>query len=66
MITTNDVVKKRGGILIDSPQKEQEEFHTDKDVSKQVEHEVNEEVPESSGITFPTASLKESSKLLSI
>ncbi|GJR77651.1 hypothetical protein Tco_0090016 [Tanacetum coccineum] len=66
MITTNDAAKKRGGILIDSPQKEQEEVHTDKDVSEQVEHEVNEEVPESSGITFPTASSKESSKLPSI
>ncbi|GJV65860.1 putative ribonuclease H-like domain-containing protein [Tanacetum coccineum] len=31
----------------------------------QVEHEVNEEVPESSGISFPTASSKESSKLTS-
>ncbi|GJU01370.1 ribonuclease H-like domain, reverse transcriptase, RNA-dependent DNA polymerase [Tanacetum coccineum] len=66
MITTNDAAKKRGGILIDSPQKEQEEVHTDKDVSEQVEHEVNEEVPESSGITFPTASSKESFKLPSI
>ncbi|GJT81466.1 putative ribonuclease H-like domain-containing protein [Tanacetum coccineum] len=46
MITTNDAVKKRGGILIDSPQKEQEEVHTDKDISEQVEHEVHEEVPE--------------------
>ncbi|GJY15850.1 hypothetical protein Tco_0386272 [Tanacetum coccineum] len=46
MITTNDAAKKSGGILIDSPQKEQEEVHTDKDVSEQVEHEVNEEVPE--------------------
>ncbi|GKB49771.1 retrovirus-related pol polyprotein from transposon TNT 1-94 [Tanacetum coccineum] len=42
MITTNDAAKKSGGILIDSPQKEQEEVHTDKDVSEQVEHEVNE------------------------
>ncbi|GJS53844.1 putative ribonuclease H-like domain-containing protein [Tanacetum coccineum] len=66
MITTNDAAKKSGGILIDSPQKEQEEVHTDKDVSEQVEHEVNEEVPESSGISFPTASSKESSKLPSI
>ncbi|GKC22385.1 retrovirus-related pol polyprotein from transposon TNT 1-94, partial [Tanacetum coccineum] len=33
--------------------------------SKLVEHEVNEEVPEGSGISFPTASLKESSKLTS-
>ncbi|GJW61226.1 ribonuclease H-like domain-containing protein [Tanacetum coccineum] len=57
--------KKSGGILIDSPQKEQEEVHTDKDVFEQVEHEVNEEVPESSGISFPTASSKESSKLTS-
>ncbi|GJT98155.1 hypothetical protein Tco_1093673 [Tanacetum coccineum] len=65
MITTNDAAKKSGGILIDSPQKEQEEVHTDKDVSEQVEHEVNEEVPESSGISFPTASSKESSKLTS-
>ncbi|GJV40939.1 putative ribonuclease H-like domain-containing protein [Tanacetum coccineum] len=65
MITTNDVAKKSGGILIDSPQKEQEEVHTDKDVSEQVEHEVNEEVPKSSGISFPTASSKESSKLTS-
>ncbi|GJX59854.1 hypothetical protein Tco_0291244 [Tanacetum coccineum] len=66
MITTNDAAKKCGGILIDSPQNEQEKVHTDKDVSEQVEHEVNEEVPESSGITFPTASSKESSKLPSI
>ncbi|GJV97964.1 hypothetical protein Tco_1549541 [Tanacetum coccineum] len=65
MITTNDAAKKSGGILIDSPQKEQEEVHTDKDVSEQVKHEVNEEVPESSGISFPTASSKESSKLTS-
>ncbi|GJQ92643.1 putative ribonuclease H-like domain-containing protein [Tanacetum coccineum] len=65
MITTNDAAKKSGRILIDSPQKEQEEVHTDKDVSEQVEHEVNEEVPESSGISFPTASSKESSKLTS-
>ncbi|GJS60711.1 putative ribonuclease H-like domain-containing protein [Tanacetum coccineum] len=63
MITTNDAAKKSGGILIDSPQKEQEEVHTDKDVSEQVEHEVNEEVPKSSVISFPTASSKESSKL---
>ncbi|GJZ57685.1 putative ribonuclease H-like domain-containing protein, partial [Tanacetum coccineum] len=62
---SNDAVKKSGGILIESPQKEQEEVHTDKDVSEQVEHEVNEEVPESSGISFPTASSKESSKLTS-
>ncbi|GJS22478.1 putative ribonuclease H-like domain-containing protein, partial [Tanacetum coccineum] len=34
MITTNDAAKKSGGILIDSPQKEQEEVHTDKDVSE--------------------------------
>ncbi|GKE29667.1 uncharacterized mitochondrial protein-like protein, partial [Tanacetum coccineum] len=33
--------------------------------SKLVEHEVNEEVPKSSGISFPTASSKESSKLTS-
>ncbi|GJR98778.1 hypothetical protein Tco_0270952 [Tanacetum coccineum] len=59
------ILQERGGILIDSPQKEQEEVHTDKDVSEQVEHEVNEEVPESSGIYFPTASSKESSKLTS-
>ncbi|GKA84301.1 hypothetical protein Tco_0805896, partial [Tanacetum coccineum] len=39
--------------------------HTDKDVSEQVEHEVNEEVPESSGISFPSASSKESYKLTS-
>ncbi|GJZ04007.1 putative ribonuclease H-like domain-containing protein, partial [Tanacetum coccineum] len=75
MITTNDDAKKNGGILIvppksggiliDSPQKEQEEVHTDKDVSEQVKHEVNEEVPKSSGISFPTASSKESSKLTS-
>ncbi|GJY49819.1 putative ribonuclease H-like domain-containing protein [Tanacetum coccineum] len=65
MITTNDATKKSGGILIDSPQKEQEGVHTDKDVSEQVEHEVNEKVPERSGISFPTASLKESSKLTS-
>ncbi|GJS55197.1 putative ribonuclease H-like domain-containing protein, partial [Tanacetum coccineum] len=65
MITTNDAAKKSGGILIDSPQKEQEEVHTDKYVSEQVENEVNEEVPESSGISFPTASSKESSKLTS-
>ncbi|GJW52412.1 ribonuclease H-like domain-containing protein [Tanacetum coccineum] len=63
IITTNDGAKKSGGILIDSPQKEQEEVHTDKDVSEQVEHEVNKKVPESSGISFPTASSKESSKL---
>ncbi|GKD76467.1 hypothetical protein Tco_1339088 [Tanacetum coccineum] len=62
MITKNDVAKKSGGILIDSPQKEQEEVHTDKDVSEQVEHEVNEVVSESSRISFPTASSKESSK----
>ncbi|GKB44293.1 putative ribonuclease H-like domain-containing protein, partial [Tanacetum coccineum] len=65
MITTNDAAKKSGGVLIDSPQKEQEEVYTDKVVSEQVKHEVNEEVPESSGIPFPTASLKESSKLTS-
>ncbi|GKD40064.1 ribonuclease H-like domain-containing protein, partial [Tanacetum coccineum] len=65
MITTNDAAKKSGGILIDSPQKEQEEVHTDKDDSEQVEHEVNEEVPESSGISFPTASSKDLSKLTS-
>ncbi|GJT09598.1 putative ribonuclease H-like domain-containing protein [Tanacetum coccineum] len=65
MVTTNDAAKKSGGILIDSPQKEQEEVHTDKDVSEQVEHEVNEEVPESSGICFPTTSSKESSKFTS-
>ncbi|GJS69342.1 hypothetical protein Tco_0702183 [Tanacetum coccineum] len=65
MITTNDAAKKSGGILIDSPQKEQEEVHTDKDVSEQVEHEVNKEVPKSNGIYFPTASSKESSKLTS-
>ncbi|GJS70132.1 hypothetical protein Tco_0702973 [Tanacetum coccineum] len=52
--------------IIDSPQKEQEDVHTDKDVSEQVKHEVNKEVPESSGITFPTTSSKESSKLPSI
>ncbi|GKF46998.1 hypothetical protein Tco_0136800, partial [Tanacetum coccineum] len=62
MIITNDATKKSAGILIDSPQKEQEEVHTDKDVSEQVEHE---EVPESNGISFPTASSKESSKLTS-
>ncbi|GKB87320.1 hypothetical protein Tco_0959592 [Tanacetum coccineum] len=54
MITTNDAAKK------------QEEVHTDKDISEQVEHEVNEEFPESSGITFPTATSKESSKLTSL
>ncbi|GJW93146.1 putative ribonuclease H-like domain-containing protein [Tanacetum coccineum] len=64
--TKEDVKKKSGGILIDSPQKEQEEVHKDQDISKQVEHEVNKEVPKSSGITFPTASSKESSKLPSI
>ncbi|GJT00315.1 ribonuclease H-like domain-containing protein [Tanacetum coccineum] len=37
--------KKSGEIVIDSPQKEQEEVHTDKDVFEQVENEVNEEVP---------------------
>ncbi|GJW11250.1 hypothetical protein Tco_1577077 [Tanacetum coccineum] len=63
MITTNDAAKKRGGILIDSPQKEQEEVHTNKYIPEQVEHEVHEEVPESSGIMFPTASSKESSNL---
>ncbi|GJY14498.1 putative ribonuclease H-like domain-containing protein, partial [Tanacetum coccineum] len=66
MITTNDAAKKSGGILIGSPQKEQAEVHTDKDISEQAEHEVNEEVPESSGITFPTDSSKKSSKLTSI
>ncbi|GKB56911.1 hypothetical protein Tco_0913097, partial [Tanacetum coccineum] len=33
--------------------------------SEQVEHEVNEEVPKSSGISFPAASSKESYKLTS-
>ncbi|GJS66129.1 putative ribonuclease H-like domain-containing protein [Tanacetum coccineum] len=65
MITTNDAAKKSGEILIDSPQKEQEEVHSDKVVSEQVEHEVNEEVSESSGIFYPTTSLAESSKLTS-
>ncbi|GJS16367.1 hypothetical protein Tco_0410839 [Tanacetum coccineum] len=36
------------------------------DLKDIVKHEVNEEVPESSGITFPTACSKESSKLPSI
>ncbi|GJW45476.1 putative ribonuclease H-like domain-containing protein [Tanacetum coccineum] len=53
MITTNDAANKSGEIIIDSPQKEQEAVHTDKDVSEQIEHEVNEEVSEAVESLFP-------------
>ncbi|GJZ18602.1 ribonuclease H-like domain-containing protein [Tanacetum coccineum] len=65
MSTTYDAAKKNGGILINLPQKEQEEVHMDNDVTEQVEHEENEEVLKSSGISFPIASPKESSELVS-
>ncbi|GJU04371.1 reverse transcriptase domain-containing protein [Tanacetum coccineum] len=65
MTTTNDASKKSGGILINSPQKEQEEVYRDSDAAEQVEHKENEEVLESSEILFPTASPKESSELAS-
>ncbi|GJW55783.1 hypothetical protein Tco_0099868 [Tanacetum coccineum] len=59
MSTSNEAAKKNGAILDNnSPQKEQEEVHGDKEVPEQVQKGVNKDTedPKSSGIPIPTAS----------
>ncbi|GJV01468.1 putative ribonuclease H-like domain-containing protein [Tanacetum coccineum] len=59
--STNISAENKSGATPDnnSPQKEQEEVHGDKEVPEQVQKEVNEvtEVSKSSGISFPTANV---------